>query len=209
MHELLDYACSRIVRGRILLLWLLVASACLAAGTAGDATHIARLALGSVLLIVQFRLWDDLEDIEHDRKRYPERTLVRGTKLTRFRAALGVSIAATVPLFAIFAGRYQAVAYLALVVGFWLLYRMIHALAVRRLVRSILVLAKYPAFVLLLATEPWRMWTAAVAMTLYLLLVVYEWRHDAELAGERAALSVIAGIGSVCAALWIGQGLIR
>jgi len=48
-----------------------------------------------------------------------------------------------------------------------------------------------------------------VAMTLYLLLAVYEWRHDPELAGDGRALSVIAGIGSLCAALWIGQGLMR
>jgi hypothetical protein len=209
MHELLAYARTRILRSRILLLWLLVLGASVAAGPSGGAAGIAWLALASALLIAQFRLWDDLEDIAHDRSLHPDRTLVRSTDLTRFYALLGISIIAAVPLFAVFASKLQAVVYLALIVAFWLLYRMLRALALRRFPRSMLVLSKYPAFVLLLAIDPLRLWTAAVAMTLYLLLAVYEWRHDPELAGERGAVSVIAGIGSLCAALWIGQGLMR
>jgi hypothetical protein len=209
MHELLAYARGRILRGRILLLWLFVLGASVAAGPSGSAASIAWLALASALLSAQFRLWDDLEDVAHDRSHHPGRTLVRSADLNRFHALLGVCIIAAVPLFAVFAGKFQAVAYLALIVAFWLLYRMLRGLALRRFARSMLVLTKYPAFVLLLAIDPWRLWTAAVAMTLYLLLAVYEWRHDPELAGEHGALSVIAGIGSVCAALWIGQGLLR
>lgn len=209
MHELLDYARTRILRGRIVLLWLIVLCACLVAGPLGGAGRIVWLAAACALLIAQFRLWDDLEDVAHDTAHHPERTLVRAADRDRYYAMLGVSIIVLMPLLAVFAGKFQAMAYLALVVGFWLMYRVVRALAPRRFVRSMLVLAKYPAFVLLLAGDPWRMWTVAVAMTLYLLLAVYEWRHDPELAGERAVLGVIAGIGSVCAALWIGQGLMR
>ena len=209
MHELLDYARTRILRGRIALLWLIVLCACLVAGPLGGAGRIVWLAAACALLIAQFRLWDDLEDVAHDAARHPERTLVRSADRDRYYALLGVSIIVLVPLLGVFAGKFQATAYLALVVGFGLVYRMVRAAPPRRFVRSMLVLAKYPAFVLLLAGDPWRMWTVAVAMTLYLLLAVYEWRHDPELASERAVLGVIAGIGSVCAALWIGQGLMR
>lgn len=209
MHELLDYARTRILRGRIALLWLIVLCACLAAGPLGGAGRIVWLAAACALLIAQFRLWDDLEDVAHDTAHHPERTLVRSADRDRYYALLGVSIIVLMPLLAVFAGKFQAMAYLALIVGFGLVYRMLRALAPRRFVRSMLVLAKYPAFVLLLASDPWRLWTVAVAMTLYLLLAVYEWRHDPELARERAVLGVIAGIGSVCAALWIGQGLMR
>jgi hypothetical protein len=209
MHELLDYARTRILRGRIVLLWLIVMCACLVAGPLGGAGRIVWLAAACALLIAQFRLWDDLEDVAHDTAHHPERTLVRSADRDRYYALLGVSIIVLVPLLGVFAGKFQAMAYLALVVGFGLVYRMVRAAAPRRFVRSMLVLAKYPAFVLLLASDPWRLWTVAVAMTLYLLLAVYEWRHDPELAGERATLGVIAGIGSVCAALWIGQGLMR
>jgi hypothetical protein len=209
MHELLDYARTRILRGHIVLLWLIVLCACLAAGPLRGAGRIVWLAAACALLIAQFRLWDDLEDVAHDAARHPERTLVRSADRDRYYALLGVSIIVLVPLLGVFAGKFQVMAYLALVVGFGLVYRMVRAVAPRRFVRSMLVLAKYPAFVLLLASDPWRMWTVAVAMTLYLLLTVYEWRHDPELASERAALGVIAGIGSVCAALWIGQGLMR
>jgi len=209
MHELLDYARTRILRGRIVLLWLIVLCACLAAGPVGGAGRIVWLAGACALLIAQFRLWDDLEDVAHDSAHHPERTLVRSADRDRFHALLGVSIIALVPLLGVFAGKFHAVVYLALVAGFGLLYRLVRALALRRFVRSMLVLTKYPAFVLLLAGDPWRMWTVAVAMTLYLVLAVYEWRHDPELVRERAALSVIAGIGSICAALWIGQELMR
>ena len=186
MHELLDYARTRILRGRIVLLWLIVLCACLAAGPLRGAGRIVWLAAACALLIAQFRLWDDLEDVAHDTAHHPERTLVRSADRDRYHSLLGVSIIVLVPLLGVFAGKLQAMAYLALVVGFGLVYRMARAVSPRRFVRSMLVLAKYPAFVLLLAGDPWRMWTVAVAMTLYLLLAVYEWRHDPELASERA-----------------------
>jgi hypothetical protein len=209
MAEMLDYIRTRIARGRIALLWLLVFGACIAAGPTASIAIIAWVALASALLIVQFRLWDDLEDVLHDRVHHPDRTLARSTDLTRFWRSLGISIIVAVPFFGVFSGKFHALAYLLLIVWLWLLYRLLRPSPAARVVRSMLVLAKYPAFVLLLAPEPWRVRTAAVAMTLYLVLAVYESRHDPDLASVRGAVHIIAGIGCVCAALLLGQGLLR
>jgi hypothetical protein len=101
------------------------------------------------LLVVQFRLWDDLEDVDLDRRSHPSRVLTR-TPLRPFRVALAVSIAAAG---AAFAGRDSTlVAYAVLCLSMLAAYRAVRRRVTDRSWRYGLLLLKYPAFVALVVT---------------------------------------------------------
>jgi hypothetical protein len=97
--ELVAYGSERIAKVRIALLVALVAGLGFAVERPQDIAAAAiRVALVA-LLVIQFRLWDDIADREHDRERYPERVLQRHQgRATPFLVLLG---ALTVPILAL------------------------------------------------------------------------------------------------------------
>ncbi len=171
MGELLAWLRTRVLQPRIALLWLAVLAAALAAGAAAAWT-----ALASAALVVQFRLWDDLEDVPHDRVHAPDRTLVRSASLGTLRVVLWTSIALLGLAIASVQGWPHAAAYALLVAAVAVLYRALAAAGPQRPLRSQLVLLKYPAFVLLLAADPAAPRALAAALALYAVLGAYEWR---------------------------------
>lgn len=165
-------------RFRLVMFLPLAIAIAAAAGSFG----FVRLGLGvsfALLLLLQFRLWDDLADRRADTAAHPDRVLVRAASLRPFivvvaalailntglallRDTSGLSLAALVVLHA--------------VLGLW--YR-------RRSGRSIagdqLLLAKYPAFVVVVAgqrtfTDPLTIGVTAAA--LYAAMSLYEAWHD-------------------------------
>jgi hypothetical protein len=178
---------------------------------------------GAVLawtLIAQFRLWDDLADRHEDRVRDPDRDLVRARSLLPFRllaAALFVGNAAWLALptprplllpFLILSGLLLA----------W--YAGLRRLIRGPILRSHLLLLKYPTIAYLVAAPP-RLLADAVFLILlalvYLTFCVYEVLHDdrcgaapgaagvlgLEMAGMAALAVVLAGnaLQAVAAAL--------
>ena len=105
----------------------------------------------AALLLLQFRLWDDLEDREHDRVAHPDRVLVRAAP-TAFRwvlAAIGLTN------LVVFAAGPSGVAFgglIALDGGFGAAYRL-RARLKDHVWRFRVLLLKYPAFVGLVATS--------------------------------------------------------
>jgi 4-hydroxybenzoate polyprenyltransferase len=173
LRELAGWFRTRVLQPRIALLWLAVLAAVVAAGAGGA---IAWTALASAALIVQFRLWDDLEDVPHDRMHAPDRTLVRSTNRRPFHVLLWASILLLGLAIASMQGWTRAGAYVLLVAAVAVLYRAMGSSGPRRALRSQLVLAKYPAFVLLLAGDPTGPVALAAAGALYVVLGTYEWR---------------------------------
>jgi hypothetical protein len=101
------------------------------------------------LLIVQFRLWDDLEDVDRDRRSHPSRVLTRAPRRP-FRVALAVSIALAG---AAFAGSDSTLAgYAVLWLAMLAAYRAVRRHVTDRSWRYGLLLLKYPAFVALVVT---------------------------------------------------------
>jgi hypothetical protein len=100
------------------------------------------------LLVVQFRLWDDLEDADRDRRAYPERLVVRGPRARFWRlwAALSGSTAAAA---AAIGGVRLLVAVGLLDVLLLIGYRAIRPHLPDVIWRLPLLLSKYPAFVLI------------------------------------------------------------
>jgi hypothetical protein len=115
---------------------------------AGSSTYTLSLLL-LTLLVAQFRLWDDLEDRDHDRRSFPDRVLVRST-VEPFRWLLAI-----LTVGAIAAAAAASLNALAGVVGLDLLflvaYRVVRPRVPDLVWRFPVLLAKYPAFVALTA----------------------------------------------------------
>ena len=97
------------------------------------------------LLLLQFRLWDDLEDRDRDRVAHPERLLVRHSPTPFWRVLAGLALAnlALVGLLSITAAAGLALLDLAC----WAAYRKIRARVSDPTWRFRLLPDKYPAFV--------------------------------------------------------------
>jgi hypothetical protein len=173
--ESCQYLRERILKARIGLLWLLLLIGGLLTN-AEPLTHLPWLALGSALFILAFRLCDDLADLAHDRAHHPQRCLVRSVDLQPFRAAQWFLFALLIWLLAMVAEGGRVLAFLVLVVAILALYRVTRNQAGLRPLRTVLVLAKYPAFVLLLARRPSEPGALLVALGIYLLPLLDEVR---------------------------------
>jgi 4-hydroxybenzoate polyprenyltransferase len=172
MPDLGAWARTRIAQWRIALLWLVVLAAALAASPRDSP---AWTLLFSAALIVQFRLWDDLEDLTHDRVHAPQRVLVGCTRLGPFRIAFATSIGLVAAAFALFGGWERVLPYVLLLAAVAAIYRTLDANGPRRALRAQLVLLKYSGFVLLLAHDPAAPRALAAAFALYVLLAAHEW----------------------------------
>ena len=100
-------------------------------------------------LIAQFRLWDDLVDIDRDRLRHPQRVLSRSAHLDRF--VLGCLFLALSNMWlAAWIGGVDGVVILILLdasMATWYALRPRH----RTAAGDLIVLAKYPAFLFVIA----------------------------------------------------------
>jgi hypothetical protein len=171
VHELGHWMRERVLQPRIALLWLAVLGASLAAGAEGPP---AWTAVVSAWLVVQFRLWDDLEDVPYDSVRASDRVLVRNRDLRSLWVVAGCSFVALALGLALVQGPLHAAAYVLAIVAMASVYRAMAATGSHRRARSSLVLLKYPAFVLLLAAQPVAMSALVSASLLYIGLAAYE-----------------------------------
>jgi 4-hydroxybenzoate polyprenyltransferase len=190
----------------------LLLAVCAQAGARGNPTTFVVDVLLASLLFAQFRIFDDLADRPRDARIHPERVLAR-THTVRPIVIAGLSLAAAtlgilllrtaVRLDSASAARPSATgAYLALIalLSSWYSLR-----GERTLVGDHLLLTKYPAFVLIVATShltlptPGRApATAPLVLSLvavYLAACVYEALHDDRSpATARSALLVGEGL---------------
>ena len=171
--ELRTYAGTRLLRLHVLALGVVVGACGAAASPARLAVLATSVAL-AVALVWQFRLWDDLADIAHDRAQHPERILVGTGALRSFWWALVLSALCLAPALALARSTLSVAVYAALAAGLALAYRFFDAYPGARLLRSHVVIVKYPVFVWLTAAQPdaLRAWTIGVG--LYLALCVFE-----------------------------------
>jgi 4-hydroxybenzoate polyprenyltransferase len=129
-----------------------------------------------ILLLLQFRLWDDLADVPRDRVDHPERFLPRCASMLPFHVALGAAGIASVLAVSLLFGPYAAIGLIALNAAAALWYRRAPA---RRAgpFGALVVLAKYPAFSALIAPAPIDpLALAGACIAVYLVFCVHEWR---------------------------------
>lgn len=182
---------TRMPAGRFAALTTLVVVAAAMAGTV-HVGWVAPACIIALLLIFQFRLWDDLADAPRDRLDHPERVLPRCASDTVFPTAIclsaGINLIAILMLSGVLAGMLLLL--LNIVFAAW--YR-------RGISKRIgfagahFVLLKYPAFVVLLAPRPVDATSLALACAaVYFALGAYEMIHDPRHRREHAAIRLIA-----------------
>jgi hypothetical protein len=140
------YVAQRLVTVRIAALTGVTALLAANFGPAPALLHGAACAA----LIVQLRIVDDLLDLAHDCRAHPARVLCDASRTVRLAlgAAIGVALAATVVVYATWFASAQALLAFGAFVAF------LYAPVVPRPARQFGLLFKYPALVLLGATQP-------------------------------------------------------
>lgn len=174
--EALCYLQERIVSLRVALLWLLLWG-CALSTAVEPLARLPWLAIVSALFIVAFRLWDDLADLEHDRRHSPGRCLVRATNLRPFHTAQWLLITLLAVLL-VTVGSAHALAFVCLVAVMFAMYRLTSGRAELRPFRQVAVLSKYPVFVLLVAHSPGDSGALLAALIAYLPPLIDEFRSS-------------------------------
>jgi 4-hydroxybenzoate polyprenyltransferase len=154
---------------------LAMAAAATGGGSLADWGTKAVLAL---CLVAQFRLWDDLADRGRDRRDHPERVLVTAQRAWPFIAQAVALAAINLVLVHQLEGRVAAVLVLSLnaaAVAYYLLRGQ-----QRTASSDLLLLAKYPAFVLILSGAEARAGRVVLAIAItYAAACAFEVWHDA------------------------------
>lgn len=170
--DLSRYFATRILRWRIALLWALLVTASVAAEDADAiSAFLPRAGLGA-LLIIQFRLWDDLADREHDAIHHPQRVLPNCGDPRLFRIVLLGSIILAACALGASGNMRTVVLYGVLILFLATVYAYGRP---GRAYRIQGVLLKYPAFVFLLSPDAANARVAWCAAALYCLISIHEW----------------------------------
>ena len=138
----------------------------------------------ALLLLVQFRVWDDLADRSRDAVAHPDRVLVRAAEVTPLIAFCGALAVFNICLAVWRDASGLAVSVLALLnlaLGAWYLSRSHRRNSSEDPVRLLAFLAKYPAILFVvagarLASSPLQ--TVSAALLLYVVVCAYEAWHD-------------------------------
>jgi 4-hydroxybenzoate polyprenyltransferase len=149
------------------------------------------------VLVLGFRLWDDLIDRERDRSRHPDRVLSQVGSVRVFRGFLFVTFAVAAAMVASREGAASRLAATAFLCGgLFIWYRVRGRFHVKGIVNYHLVLLKYPVIVYILGSPSLQAGLSHLLMAMvlvYLCFCIYEVLHDADLRaaqGARAALAL-------------------
>jgi hypothetical protein len=139
--------------------------------------------LHALTLLLQFRLWDDISDINRDKKEYPDRIMVQAKTLRPFMILAMVLFAANLFLLAGQPGPPQRFGvFLLLNAAYLLWYNLLRGILHDRILGYHMVLAKYPVIVFLLSGDGGKTWTLLLAMAMvFICFALYEALHDRDL----------------------------
>lgn len=180
MNNLLQYRRERLPMKLVLTVAVLLTMAgALVSGTTNRMGMTLDVML-AVLLVSQFRLWDDLQDVDADRIQHPDRVLCRQASLRPFRVAVATMF--VVNCVAVLASRAfnTAIVFAAINMAFYIWYNALRSFF-RSWANSVFVLTKYPAFLFVLVdgSELRDKMSLAVAMiVVFAAACIYEVLHN-------------------------------
>ncbi len=193
MNELLGYTKSRFPARLYLPLALFLCIASHSAGWPATAIEFAINVLLACTLVFQFRLWDDLNDVERDRVEHSDRVLPQAASLTHFRFLLVWVFTFNLAMLAALKPTTLLVVFLLLNTTILIWYWYLSKVCSCAVVSYHVVLIKYPVFVYLLShgfTEFEALLYAAALV--YLCFCVHEVLHDARLRAARGSSGFLA-----------------
>lgn len=200
--DLGQYSRNRIFTLRIGFLIALVAGVGFLAEMPSDVLNFSERFIWMSLLIMQFRLWDDLADLSYDRFHYPDRILVRTGLPDKFRRLV---IALMIPLvisFWVRRGVLEICFYGATVIWIAFVYYVPWKVFRNRFVRAQCLLLKYPLFIMLTTTSGSSRRKIISGALLYIFLSTFEWIDDPELRkGNRGAKLFTLSVAALVAIL--------
>ena len=129
----------------------------------------------SMLLLFQFRVWDDLGDRDHDIVHHPGRVLSRCRRASWFYAL--VAVIGLVNCLIFFRLGHSPIPFLLICGGALLWYTRVSAVSRSSLTGRHMLLLKYPAFVWLIAPSHPLQLISSMAIV-YACCVIYEALHD-------------------------------
>lgn len=172
---------------------------CVASATGCWPIEVAEWCLRWILalcLVVQFRLWDDLADVESDRVLHPSRVLCQAHSHQVFWRILGTLWIVNSVLIATFKSYTSLGVFLVLNVAYVLWYSMPRKVSNDHVIVHSMVLVKYPVFVFLLngSHTDTRLGLSHCygMLATFLCFCAYELQHDERLRVNRHVASLLA-----------------
>jgi len=182
ISELVRYQRSRMPALLLVALTMFLCTAALATGRPAAASSWMINVVLAAFFIMQFRLWDDLSDVESDRRVFPERVLCQAKSLVGFRIVLVLLFIVNVTLLAAYKSESSLIPFLILSFLFLVWYSVRGRMRFPSVYSKNIVLLKYPVFVYLLtsnAVELETMVNSSCGMSLtFLCFCIYELLHD-------------------------------
>jgi 4-hydroxybenzoate polyprenyltransferase len=205
---LLHYAAERLRTGPLLAATSIVAGAAASITEWHGSLRFAGDLVLAFALIVHFRMWDDISDRQQDAVRHPNRVTVRASSPAPLRTVavtIAIGCAAAVVLCSGFGVSFATLVATWLCFGTWYRWR-----GPRTAWSDHVLLAKYPAFIVVVAGSRVTASPALFALSLtvvYLAFCVYEAWHDAYAPLRRARIAIEAPLlGSTAVALGLFAG---
>ena len=163
------YLADRIATPRVMLLYAMMSLASL---SWSDAAHVNAMRLAALaLLIVSFRLWDDIADMPYDRTHRAVPSDSDKRSLVRLLAVTLVAIGAAMLAWR---GALHATLYLGLCTVLGCAYAVLPS--TWRRTRAVVVPIKYPVFFALLESQPHRSWRwLACGGVAWLVIALMDW----------------------------------
>ena len=131
-------------------------------------------------LVIQFRLWDDLNDINNDRISHPDRVLCRLGSHSHFHIVVVILFVLNSIALSLTKSLHAVTVFVVLNVVFLLWYRVLQD-CFGTFLHVHFVLTKYPVFAFLLADEPLSKNKTSAVLTLAFVYVgacIYEFLHN-------------------------------
>jgi hypothetical protein len=171
------YIATRLARRYVVALALLIAIAGVGVAGRADLTALLSTSALALLLVILFRLWDDLADVAHDRAQHPDRVLCNVDDQQPFYWMVAAGLLLAALLLVVWRSVPQLYTYVGLVAAVAALYRLT-SYGSGRVARIHLILFKYPIFVYLSSTSPELDRAIFVGAGVYFVLAIYEQLSD-------------------------------
>lgn len=202
-----QYLCTRFPVMQFVPLSVFIAAAGLAPAPPGSLSEWVLAAALALILILQFRLWDDIADRERDRALNPGRVLCQAHDIKPFLVtAMVLSVLCGVLLAWYHDQSARNAVYLLLCTMLFVWYRLRPALKEQGLLNSILVLFKYPVIAWLIsnpAALPDTPLLFSCLLSVYLIFILFELLDDHNLRRQPGATSSLLASFVLLLSAWV------
>lgn len=201
-----QYLCTRFPVVQFVPLAVFIAAAGLAPAPPGPLSEWVMAAALALILVLQFRLWDDIADRERDCESHPERVICQTRNIKPFLvAALSLTVLSGLLLAWYHGQNTRSAAYLLLCVTLFAWYRLRPTPTASGLLNSMLVLLKYPVIAWLIST-PGAVSDAPLLcsclFSVYLIFIIFEILDDHRLRQLPGATSSLLACFGLLLCVW-------